>query len=241
MQIIKNGAIFISDSHLNMDKIAFLDFLKKLENGEISCKQLFLMGDIFDFLTCTKYTQIFYKNEIDLLNKLSKNIEIYYFEGNHDFNLSQIFPDIQIFPIQNQPAIFKTTNNKTIALAHGDIFLGFLDTIFLRFLRLKPFLKFMDFLDFLFKFKITKSILSKQNSKKIDYKIPNFDNYAKKRLGNYSSDIVIEGHYHQGAKFENSGKIYINLPCFASNQRFFIVEYKDDIEFIERSLRSKDV
>ncbi len=81
---IKDRAIFIADGHENSKRDSFYKFLKKLQSKEIETPQLFLLGDMFDLLFGNiTYTINKHKKEIDLLNSLSKEIEIHYFEGNH--------------------------------------------------------------------------------------------------------------------------------------------------------------
>lgn len=236
---ILDGAIFIADAHENINRFEFLKLIKAFNKGVLKIPpQIFLVGDIFDFLSSTRHTQAVYKEWIDELNLLSTKTQIYYFEGNHDFNLSSIFPNITLYPISSQPVIF-TLDNKRVAIAHGDIFLGFFTQNILKFLRNCIFLKFMDFLDGILKFKITKWILSTQKDKNLSYKIPNFKEIIRGKIDKYKADIIIEGHYHQGVKFKINSKDYINLPCFASERSYFIVEYTDEIKF--QLIRSPNV
>ena len=94
---IKEGAIFVADSHFNQKNIEFLQFLNKLEKEEIKTSQLFLMGDIIDFISSECKYFIKQNHEIiDILNNLSKKIEIIYLEGNHDYNLQELFSNIKI-------------------------------------------------------------------------------------------------------------------------------------------------
>ena len=94
---IKNDAIFVADAHFNKKNREFLTFLKKVESNEIITKQLFLMGDIFDFISGESIYFIKQNSvAIELLDKLSKDIEIIYLEGNHDYNLKSIFPKIEV-------------------------------------------------------------------------------------------------------------------------------------------------
>ena len=88
-------------------------------------------------------------------------------------------------------------------------------------------------------FKITKKILLSQENKELSYKIPKFKELIAKKIDNYKSDIVIEGHYHQGCEFKINGKDYINLPCFASERSYFIVQYNTEIKF--QPIRSPNV
>ncbi|WP_096023620.1 UDP-2,3-diacylglucosamine diphosphatase [Campylobacter lanienae] len=237
--IILDGAIFIADAHENAKRSQFLKLIKSFNSGALPLPpQIFLVGDIFDFLSSTSYTQIFYKEWIEELNLLAKKSEIHYFEGNHDFNLSSVFKGITIYPISSQPAIF-TLDDKRVAIAHGDIFLGFFTQNILKFLRNNRFLKLMDFIDKSLNHKISKWILSTQKDKKLSYKIPNFKELISQKIANYQGDIVIEGHYHQGVRFEINSKDYINLPCFASERSYFIVEYANEIKF--QLIRSPNV
>ena len=105
--VIKNGAIFIADSHENENRENFWYFLRALKNGDIKTPQLFLMGDMFDFLAgeCEFFVK-FYERYVRTIDELGEKMEIYYFEGNHDFNLASLFKNIKIYPIGVQPARF---------------------------------------------------------------------------------------------------------------------------------------
>ncbi|MBT0611184.1 UDP-2,3-diacylglucosamine diphosphatase [Campylobacter hyointestinalis] len=240
MREILDGALFIADAHDNANKKGFLNFLKSLKNGAISTPpQLFIMGDMFDYLSNTTYSKEFFKDQIELLNELSKEMEIYYFEGNHDYNLAKIFPNIEVFNIYAQPQIFTDKFGQKVSLAHGDIFLKPFESLALRFLRNKAFLWIMDLIDRFFKFRISKLILAAQAIKRLDYKIVDFEFVIGAKIYNYQTPKIIEGHYHQGVNLQFDDKFYINLPCFACEQRYFIVEYTDEMKF--QILRSPNV
>ena len=90
---IQENAIFIADSHYPHHGDDFLKLLQRLDNKEIETSQLFLMGDNFDLLFgYNDYIQTYAKEAITLLQTLSEQIEIHYFEGNHDFCLDNILP-----------------------------------------------------------------------------------------------------------------------------------------------------
>ncbi len=183
--IIKEGAIFIADAHENVNRNGFLKFLRAIDSGEIKePPQIFLLGDMFDFLTGEgEYTREFYAEHLSLINKISQKVEIFYFEGNHDFRLSNLFnktreiwderemlryKSVRVYDIYDQPANFKTINEERVQIAHGDIFLPFVDKYALRFLRFRWFLKFMNALDKFLNFKISKAILAKLTKKNLD-------------------------------------------------------------------------
>ncbi|QPH99860.1 UDP-2,3-diacylglucosamine diphosphatase [Campylobacter concisus] len=253
--VIKEGAIFIADAHENVNRNGFLKFLRAVDSGEIKePPQIFLLGDMFDFLTGEgEYTIEFYTEHLRLINKISQKVEIFYFEGNHDFRLSNLFnktreiwdghemlryKSIRVYDIYDQPANFKTINEEHVQIAHGDIFLPFVDKYALRFLRVKWFLKFMNALDKFLNFKISKAILARLTKKNLDYKIPNFKELMGKHLQGYEANIVIEGHYHQGEQFNIYDKFYINLPYFACEQSYFVVEYaQQKLNLLKMSLK----
>ncbi len=240
---INADAIFLSDAHENTNKKNFLNFLKALKNGKIALpSQIFLLGDMFDYLSITTYSQQFYGEYISILNELSAKTQIFYFEGNHDFNLAEILPNCKVFSIEAQPVRFEFYEKsldikKSVDIAHGDIFLPFITQIALKILRNKMLLSFLNFLDSALKFTISRRILQKQMHKKLDYKIINFKDFVSLRLKKFSADIVIEGHWHQNQSFEIENKFYINLPSFACEQSFFVLQFADSkIQILKRSL-----
>lgn len=234
---INTDALFLSDAHENTNKTHFLDFLLALDSGKIPLpSQLFFLGDMFDVLVGVGEFASFFKEHITLINKLAKKIEIIYFEGNHDFYLAPLIKNVKIVPIEAQPLNLEFAS-KSVQIAHGDIFLPTLTQKALALLR-KPFLLgILEFLDKLCARKISKSILRSQMHKKLDFKIPNFKEKIEQRIANFDADIIIEGHWHQGANFEVKNKFYINLPSFACERSFFMLEYHDcKIQILKRSL-----
>ena len=244
---INHDAIFLSDAHENANKNYFLNFLKALKDGKISLpSQIFLLGDMFDFLINATYSQCFYGEYISILNELGSKTQIFYFEGNHDFNLAEILPNCKVFSIEKQPVRFEFYGKsvekseyikKSVDIAHGDIFLPFITQKALKILRNKMLLRFLNFLDFTLKYKISKAILRSQMHKKLDYKIEDFKDKISLRLRKFSADVVIEGHWHQNCSFEINDKFYINLPSFACEQSFFVLQFAGSkIQILKRSL-----
>ncbi|WP_122863210.1 UDP-2,3-diacylglucosamine diphosphatase [Campylobacter showae] len=240
--VIKSGAIFIADSHENENRENFWHFLCALKSGEIKTPQLFLMGDMFDFLAgeCEFFVK-FYERYVRAIDELGEEMEIYYFEGNHDFNLSRLFKNVKAYPIGAQPVKFATECGQSVLIAHGDIFLPFVAKYALRFLRVKFFLKTMNFFDKFLNFRLSKRILNKLKRKILDYKILNFKNLVEAKMRRYNAfyeaDIIIEGHYHQGEQYTIGKQKYINVPSFACEQSYFVVEYGQNIKFARKSVK----
>ena len=224
---IQNEAIFVADSHYNEKNKEFLLFLKKIESKEILCSQLFLMGDMIDFISGE--SRYFIKQNyqvIELLNKLSKDIPIVYLEGNHDYNLKSIFPNINVIKRENQPLLAKLENNQTISLSHGDNFINWKYDLYCKIIRNTFFLQFMNLIDI--NFFISKKIENTLVNKNICHKMNNFKQIVEKRIKNYNTDIVIEGHYHQGDIYNINNKKYVNIPSLCCQKEYVKIK---DLEF----------
>lgn len=215
---IKEEALFIADAHYPHHGDAFLDLLQKLQNKTIQTPQLFLMGDNFDLLFgYNQYIQSFSQEAITLLQALSQEIEIIYFEGNHDFCLQNIFPHITVYRRQEQPQVYKL-GDKRVGLSHGDKYVtGLGYTLYSILLRhpltltlLRPFGKMM--IDYRMK---------KLSKKNICHSFEGFEKRVEAILSYYKEvDIVIEGHFHQSKMY---GK-YLSLPSLACQNMLARVE-----------------
>ncbi|MBS4234910.1 UDP-2,3-diacylglucosamine diphosphatase [Campylobacter vulpis] len=246
MLTLKEGAFFVADAHENEDRRGFWNFLQALEKGEICTPQLFLMGDIFDLLVGEiSASHTFAKPYIASLENLCEKMEVYYLEGNHDFNLSCFFQKVRVIPLQNQPLILHTSKGKKekFFLAHGDIFLNPFLQFLLKSLRNRFLLCFLNVLNFLTFSSISKQILARQKRKNLFYKIENFKILAYKRYEKYQAKgaWVIEGHYHQNLFLKEERVKYFNLPSFAYERSFFVVKFAPEVKFEKQQLRGQNV
>jgi UDP-2,3-diacylglucosamine hydrolase len=218
MKIIKEQALFIADSHYPHHGDAFLDLLKKLDRGEIETPQLFLMGDNFDLLFGhNDYIQTFSKEAVVLLQTLSQKLEIHYFEGNHDFCLTELFPDIQVYTREQQPIMFQL-NEKKVAISHGDKYVtGFGYDLYCKILRNKTTLTLLK----PFEKAIIDHRMRKLSQKHICFTFHGFEKRVEDILDNYiEAELVIEGHFHQ---CKTVGK-YISLPSLACQGMVAVME-----------------
>ncbi len=229
---INENAIFVADSHFNEKRAQFLTFLNKIKSKEIETSQLFLMGDMFDFISGESKYFIKRNDEvIKLLKELSLNMEIIYLEGNHDYNLKELFANIKVYKREAQP-IFMTYENQSVALSHGDIFVNdiFYD-IYCKFIRNRFFLLFMNAIDF--KNFISKKIYYGLLKKNICRKMDNFKEIVSKRVKHYDANIIIEGHFHQGKEYIIDEKRYKNIQSLNCSNEYVIL---CDNKFIGKSL-----
>lgn len=216
---IEENSIFVADAHYNEKRPEFLEFLQKLKDGEIKTKQLFLMGDMIDFISCESHYFVKRNKEVlYLINELSKNIEIFYFEGNHDYNMQKLFSKVKVFPREIQPVYFEYEGKK-VGISHGDIFTNDkFYNIYCKFIRNPIFLKFMNLIDF-GNF-ISKKIYYGLLGKSICRKMNNFEKIIENRIENYDCDLVVEGHFHQGDEFIFVNKRYKNIPSLTCSKEY---------------------
>jgi len=217
---ISDDAIFIADSHYNKNRPQLKNFLLQIKFNKINTSQLFLMGDMFDFLDSKiTYFQKQNKDMIDLLNELSKELEIIYLEGNHDFNLNILFPNIKVFTRKQQP-LECNYKDKKILIAHGDIFAQFNYEIYTSIIRNKIFLSFLNIIDInnWLSIKIDNWLLEK----KICNKCRNKEEFIRSRILVYENDsnMIIEGHFHYAIINKN----YINLPSLSCSNEYFSIK-----------------
>ena len=215
---IADGALFVADSHYPHHGDAFLALLQKLDSGVLQTPQLFLMGDNFDLLFgYNDYIQTFSQEAIALLQTLSEKMEIHYFEGNHDFCLKPIFPDMHIYSRNKQPAFFEM-DGKRVGISHGDRYVtGFGYDLYCKVLRnrttltlLKPFEK-----------AIIDHRMKKLSQKRICHSFEGFEKRVEAILAHYTdADLVIEGHFHQA---RSVGK-YVSLPSLACQKQIAVVK-----------------
>jgi UDP-2,3-diacylglucosamine hydrolase len=231
---IQDGAIFISDAHDNAKRDGFYKFLQKIDSGEIKTIQLFLMGDMLDLLIGEiSYLREKHKKYIELIDKIASKIELFYFEGNHDFLLKNLFENVKVIDISSQPLTCKI-NDKNILLSHGDKYGDFKHKLYTLFIRSKILLKFLNFIDKNCNSCVSKKILSDLQEKNICKKIKNFQDKIESKIPSYSLkdiDMIVEGHYHQDKVFEVNDVKYINFPSFACNQSYIIVQLSPEIKF----------
>jgi len=226
MRVIQENAIFIADSHYPHHGDAFLDLLKKLESGEVKTPQLFLMGDNFDLLFGhNDYIKTFSNEAIALLQKLSKKLEIHYFEGNHDFCLKELFPDMKVYSREEQPIMF-TLGEKKVSISHGDKYVtGFGYDLYCSILRKKITLTLLR----PFEKAIIDYGLKKLSKKNICHEFYKFEKRVEEILKYYiEADMVIEGHFHQAKVIDK----YISLPSLACQGQVAVVRGRE-IEFIK--------
>ena len=152
---------------------------------------------------------------------------MWYFEGNHDFMLDDVFvKEVNVVTKLSQPKLFDL-NGKKAALLHGDYSVELRYEIYAKVIRSKAGLALVNLLtlNFLNNWLLKKLELDLMD-KKLDYKIENFLDKRKSKLEKIfiNADIVIEGHFHQDISTNFGSVYYRNLPAFACVKSFAKVQ-----------------
>jgi UDP-2,3-diacylglucosamine hydrolase len=240
---LQSGAILIADAHCAPWRTSFIDFLHALESGEIVTPQLILMGDVFDMLYGPIPRTYHYNTEgIELLNRLSARLEIIYLEGNHDFLLGNLLPNIEVVRREDQPVMMRY-EGKTIALSHGDSAMGLGYEIYTALIRSPLVLGFLRTIDTFGGGFIVRWLEEQMKRKSHCRTIENFHGLIQRRLESLkleSIDVLIEGHFHQNCSFHFSQFHYINVVACYFYEIYFNVESSQNKTLLHEAIFRKE-
>lgn len=247
---------FISDVHIHRpnDEAAnlFMEFLDRCVSEKAN--RVFLLGDIFDVLVGPyleyeeKYRSIFKK--LKLL--LDDGLEIYYFEGNHDFHLGRFFENLKeedprrtaIRYVKGELHI-KTAQGLDAHISHGDdmeienvsykIYKKVVNNRFVE-LLLEQILSFK----FMEKLGRKASADSRKRNQKL-YSKNVQENTTRKKFRRSAEilselinvDVIIAGHSHCKDDYQlSNGTRYMNNG-YALESQTYICSDEDGIRFVE--------
>jgi UDP-2,3-diacylglucosamine hydrolase len=222
------GALLISDAHYSSDRPQLLSLLEAIDAGTIAVPQLILMGDIFDLLFGEiRVTHQMNADAVAALQRISQRIPVLYLEGNHDYNLSTLFPDAEVIPLSKQPYACRC-GNVSLQLAHGDFNQPLGYRIYTALIRNRAVLHLLGWLNRIGGNVIIRKLESHLRKKNHCHVMEGFDAFVKRHLSGTdltASDVFIEGHYHQGRALDAGGVHYFNPSAFACNLHYAIVTY----------------
>lgn len=114
--------LVISDLHLwGPEDPLYRALLKFIDEKITRDDKLFIIGDLFDLFVGNK--KIFRERYFELLSKLQdlrlKNVEIFYIEGNHDFQLEGVFEDYSHIKLYADSLHYEW-NGRKLHICHGD-------------------------------------------------------------------------------------------------------------------------
>lgn len=222
------GALLISDAHYCADRPQLLSLLNAIDEGSVAVPQLIMMGDIFDLLFGEiRITHRMNADAVAALQRISRRIPVLYLEGNHDYNLSALFPEATVVPLSRQPYACRC-GTLSLQLAHGDFNQPLGYRVYTALIRNRVVLHLLGFVNRLGGNGIIKKLEAHLRRKNHCHAMVGFEAYVKRHLSALTfkaTDVFIEGHYHQGKAFDIDGMRYFNPSAFACNLHYAIVTY----------------
>ena len=198
-----NNIYFISDIHLDPSNSEVTDkFINFMLEKSSDMKELYILGDLFEFWIDDKYDIVQNNIIISTLNRISENgTKVFLTHGNRDFLIGKKFTKITNIEILPENYILNLDNTRVL-ITHGDLLCT--DDIdyqkFRKFIRNRITLKIFNLLSNNIKIKVASYLRSK--SKKITSQKPdnimdvNHDtvlSFYKK----FKTNIIIHGHTHR--------------------------------------------
>jgi len=223
------GALLISDAHYSAARPQLLSLLRAIDEKRLDVPQLILMGDIFDLLFGQiDITRAMNAEAVETLQRISRRIPVLYLEGNHDYNLSSLFPDAAVVPLQRQPFACRC-GGRSLLLAHGDFNQPLKYRLYTALIRSGAVLHLLGWINRLTGNGIIAKLEAYLERKNHCHTMKNFEGFVQEHLAPLDLrgiDGFIEGHYHQGVMFAFGGVRYFNPAAFACNLHYAIV--RDD-------------
>lgn len=220
------GALLISDAHYSPRRPQLLSLLQAIESHALETPQLVLMGDIFDLLFGEiDVTHHLNAAAVETLQRICRRIPVLYFEGNHDYNLGELFPEATVVPLEHQPLVCRC-GDLEVWMAHGDFHQPLKYRIYTALIRHHTVLRLLGALNRICGNAIITKLQRSLDRKDNCYDMHDFESFVTQHLSRLplgSADVFIEGHYHQGSSFKFGKLRYLNASAFACHHTYAIV------------------
>ncbi|WP_158655692.1 metallophosphoesterase [Helicobacter cynogastricus] len=218
-------AIFIADAHHKPRACALPKLLDQLLSAPPT--QVFFMGDIFHVLVGSIKSSITpHKEVLAQIHALSRVSQVFYFEGNHDLLLGSLraLEHVRVLARAEQPAFF-LYQDRLLALAHGDLFVGWGYGLYISLLRYSGVLYFLGGIDYALPalYPLVQRRIDAKRIRNLELTHTAWARFAKQRLACYGACArqkglelggVIEGHFHVGKGYQSKKGFYYALPSF---------------------------
>lgn len=245
---MKDAYYFISDAHLGIGskeqerikETAIVRFLDEIKNDG---KELYIVGDLFDFWFEYKYTvpKGFYRFFSKLAEAIESGLKVYYLAGNHDFWRGNYFKDEFGIDILDEP-FERTIEGKRFYIHHGDG-LAYNDTgykIAKVILRSRICQKLYSMLHPTLAIGLAKGTSSKsrEHTSKKDYSQKDgLRDFAIEKLKE-GYDYVLMGHRHKPEMIDYEGRFYYNLGDWMYNFTYGV--FRDGVFELKRFYNIKE-
>lgn len=226
-------AWFISDIHIKKlnerNSHILLRFLHFLQTEDFT--HLFLVGDIFDYwIGDDPYFVQKFQPIVDALKTLKKkNVQIIYFEGNHDVHISDFWQAELGFHVFHEDQYFQI-GQQTVRVSHGDLINPY-DIAYQRYrvvyrhkitekiIRAIPGQIFDRIGEMLSQYSRKKSSVRRKDSGEDLRKM--IRDYAEKSYHERKFDYIITGHMHVKDEYDFHGAKSINLGSWFDQPEAF--------------------
>ncbi len=229
---LEEGAWLFADAHYASYNTGFYDFFSALGENDLP-PQIVLMGDIFDLLFGFSSHSIERNRKmVDLLQRISKETDVVYLEGNHDFGLRPIFAETMRVVSRREQPLMAMCQGVRIALHHGDVLQGSGYELYTALIRHRWIDRLLEAVDIRTGGAIITRLERYNKAKRPCYRIEDFEERVRRRMKRlrrrYVFDLWVEGHYHQDRSFSLDGVSYRNLPAFACDGGWMELKLMDD-------------
>jgi UDP-2,3-diacylglucosamine hydrolase len=237
-----NNIYFISDIHLDSNnKEVTNKFISFILEKSSDMKELYILGDLFEFWVDDKYDISQNNIIISTLNNLSKNgTKVFLMHGNRDFLIGKKFTEITNVKILPENYILNLEDTRVL-ITHGDLLCT--DDIdyqkFRKFVRNKITLKIFNLLNNNIKKKIasylrgkSKKITSQKSDNIMDVNFDTVLSFHRK----FKTNIIIHGHTHRKNihKTQDCGENYIRYVLGDwHNAPSYIIYKNNKIELLD--------
>ena len=237
-----NNIYFISDIHLDPNNSEVTDkFINFILEKSPDMKELYILGDLFEFWIDDKYDIEQNNIIIETLNNVSKKgTKVFLTHGNRDFLIGKKFTKITNIEILPENYIL-CLNDTRILITHGDLLCT--DDIdyqkFRKFIRNKLTLKIFNLLNNNIKNKVasylrgkSKKITSQKPDNIMDVNYKTVLSFFKK----FKTNIIIHGHTHRKDIHEtkNDGEKYFRYVLGDwHNAPSYIIYKNNKIELLD--------
>jgi UDP-2,3-diacylglucosamine hydrolase len=237
-----NNIYFISDIHLDSNnKEVTNKFINFILEKSSDMKELYILGDLFEFWIDDKYDISQNNIIVSTLNSLSKNgTKVFLMHGNRDFLIGKKFTEITNVKILPENYILNLEDTRVL-ITHGDLLCT--DDIdyqkFRKFVRNKITLKIFNLLSNNIKKKIasylrakSKKITSQKSDNIMDVNFDTVLSFHRK----FKTNIIIHGHTHRKNihKTQDCGENYIRYVLGDwHNAPSYIIYKNNKIELLD--------
>ena len=248
-------AFLTSDLHIQNSNDESAKFLRDFFSICINHKpqRVYFLGDIFDYMVGehTEYLEKYFFFFDGVRKLIEDGIEVYYFEGNHDFHLEMVFKDLmQKYQLNTdllhycKMDVVEILDGRRVWIGHGDI-LDYNNVAYKRWKKVYTSNYMYILTSKILSFAMVQKIGSWASQDSRNRKSKNFDYQKAKEkyrigaeiLADSGVDIIVAGHTHieddYKGKANNGNFHYLNSGYPAKTRKIVVYDKGFSLEPLE--------